>query len=505
MVFSFTLEAKPTNKRSKELDSLKILSTNTSIDPDVRIWSIMNYCGLTFTDPKTNARWNIFINYLIKAKSKKPSLDTEYMIRLLKCFKYSHENKIGLALYEAGKYREKIKKTTSKKELIRLYTLYKWAYNRPQTQDENAKYLDLIFNLRTQGKKIDSVYHFYTDYSWHLFNYGRYKKDTSIIRKSAYYRKQIIQYKHDHAKPGNRTYDYEDYKTYSMALMAIHEYKELITVSKKTLDFIYTDIKNKQADPNEQYFIDLEKKMITNMAQAYAKLGNTDSSNYYINHPKLVDKDPSPLKMYYAQAHAYLHLNEWYEKISNYLILKNNKQAADLAYEGLFSANKFPEPEVLIALSESMAPVFYDGGRYKEAAQCYKIAANINDSLKKVDQKLMLEKEKALSQIELYSAKMLQAKKDALVKQENKKQALLRNALFIGLFLMFVIVTAIYLGLRRKKKDNAIIKKQKLEVEEKQKEIIDSIHYAKRIQTSLMRSEKNIAAAIKELKTKSHR
>jgi hypothetical protein len=47
-------------------------------------------------------------------------------------------------------------------------------------------------------------------------------------------------------------------------------------------------------------------------------------------------------------------------------------------------------------------------------------------------------------------------------------------------------------------KRNAIIQQQKKDVEEKQKEILDSIHYAKRIQKTLLTSEKNIEKMLKK-------
>jgi len=47
---------------------------------------------------------------------------------------------------------------------------------------------------------------------------------------------------------------------------------------------------------------------------------------------------------------------------------------------------------------------------------------------------------------------------------------------------------------------NENIAEQKHEVEEKQKEILDSIRYAKRIQVSLLASEKYIHKSIEKLK-----
>ena len=49
-----------------------------------------------------------------------------------------------------------------------------------------------------------------------------------------------------------------------------------------------------------------------------------------------------------------------------------------------------------------------------------------------------------------------------------------------------------YRSFLQKQKANIEITKQKEIIEEKQKEILDSIHYAKRIQTALLPSEKYI-------------
>jgi len=44
------------------------------------------------------------------------------------------------------------------------------------------------------------------------------------------------------------------------------------------------------------------------------------------------------------------------------------------------------------------------------------------------------------------------------------------------------------------------ISDQKKHIENKQKEILDSIHYAKRIQSAMLSSEKNIERTLKRLK-----
>ena len=52
----------------------------------------------------------------------------------------------------------------------------------------------------------------------------------------------------------------------------------------------------------------------------------------------------------------------------------------------------------------------------------------------------------------------------------------------------------------QKKRDNKIITHQKKLVEEKQKEILDSIHYAKRIQMAQIPSEKQVGKNLEKLR-----
>ncbi|CAN5307784.1 hypothetical protein BH09BAC5_BH09BAC5_15330 [soil metagenome] len=70
----------------------------------------------------------------------------------------------------------------------------------------------------------------------------------------------------------------------------------------------------------------------------------------------------------------------------------------------------------------------------------------------------------------------------------------------IGFILMLIVAGVSFRAYRSKQKANEIISHQKLLVEEKQKEILDSIHYAKRIQQSLLPTEKYIDGSLRKLK-----
>ncbi|MDO8998711.1 MAG: SpoIIE family protein phosphatase [Bacteroidota bacterium] len=72
--------------------------------------------------------------------------------------------------------------------------------------------------------------------------------------------------------------------------------------------------------------------------------------------------------------------------------------------------------------------------------------------------------------------------KEALITEQNNQ----RNLLLIGIVLVLLLLFISYRGYKQKKKANTIISEQKALVDEKQKEILDSIHYAKRIQNTLL-------------------
>ena len=90
-------------------------------------------------------------------------------------------------------------------------------------------------------------------------------------------------------------------------------------------------------------------------------------------------------------------------------------------------------------------------------------------------------------------AKAEQDKKDALALEEKNKQQVIISSISVILLMVLALALFILRGYRQKQKDNLIIAKQKQEVEiqkelieEHQKETIDSINYAKRIQYALL-------------------
>ncbi len=90
--------------------------------------------------------------------------------------------------------------------------------------------------------------------------------------------------------------------------------------------------------------------------------------------------------------------------------------------------------------------------------------------------------------------------KDAeIVKQQAdaSKKAFQRNGFIIGFFFILVFSIIVLRMFRQKRKANIILALQKEEIEEKNRDILDSIHYAKTIQTAILPPNKVVKEYLK--------
>jgi len=122
-------------------------------------------------------------------------------------------------------------------------------------------------------------------------------------------------------------------------------------------------------------------------------------------------------------------------------------------------------------------------GNYKDAYTNYVLYKQMNDSLA----------------LENLQGKMLEMEvtyhvsKVNIELSEEKRQ---RSYLMVGILLIAIMFAVSLYAFIQKKKSSLIIAEQKKLVEEKQKEVLDSIHYAKRIQNTLIANKEFISANI---------
>lgn len=213
---------------------------------------------------------------------------------------------------------------------------------------------------------------------------------------------------------------------------------------------------------------------------------------------------------------------DYYEKSIRYFLMARNKWRANLLltykvrtldslkrYKEAASelTRLFNDPDLIkdnyvwLLANEAGKDVYYKSGDLIKAIICFREYEKLNKAAQLDDahQEILIaefkkeqEKDKALQEAK-------QKENDAVVQFENQKQKTIRNSLIAGVIFIALFALSVYISLRKNKKAGKIISLQKEQLQEKNKEIIDSIHYAKRIQNALITSELYIEKTIKRL------
>lgn len=166
-------------------------------------------------------------------------------------------------------------------------------------------------------------------------------------------------------------------------------------------------------------------------------------------------------------------------------------------------------PDELRQTEEALSQLYDTLGRHKEALIHYKKAVELKDSIFSQENRKQLASEEINYEFDkkIIIAQAEQDKKDALTIADKKKQKVILILVSCGLLLVFVFAGFVFRNLRitRKQKDlielqknevsgqKEIAEKQKHLLEVHQKEIVDSITYAKDIQTALLTSDEYIS------------
>jgi len=167
-------------------------------------------------------------------------------------------------------------------------------------------------------------------------------------------------------------------------------------------------------------------------------------------------------------------------------------------------SKKFGFPDHIRSSAFMLKKIYQKQNKYKEAFEMYELEIKMRDSIiNQETQKAAVKKDLQYTyEKKEMEVKAEQDKKDAVTKEALKQKEKERNYFILGFGIVLVLALFIFRSYRRKQKDNAIITMQKHLVDAKQKEILDSIHYAKRIQSALLPSEKYIDKSLKQLNIK---
>jgi serine phosphatase RsbU (regulator of sigma subunit) len=179
----------------------------------------------------------------------------------------------------------------------------------------------------------------------------------------------------------------------------------------------------------------------------------------------------------------------------DYMHLKNYAQAKAYLDTALTLSLNLGVNDVIKDIYSERANLDSATGNYKAGWQDYTNYIIYRDSLmsKANTQKVLEEQMSYDFQRKTDSVNADQEKQKVITEKENQRQKTLLNSFVIGFILMIVLAFFIFRGYRQKQKANVIITRQKEEVEkqkalveEKNKDIFDSMTYAKRLQEAIL-------------------
>lgn len=234
-----------------------------------------------------------------------------------------------------------------------------------------------------------------------------------------------------------------------------------------------------------------------NIGAVYFEKGDYKTANEYFIKSYLI-REESGNK--YEMATSLNNIGEVYAKQGDY------KKAIENCTKSLYIASEIDAKDIMQYNYENLAGVFAVTGEYEKAFNYQKLAYGIKDSI------LSIENNKQINEL---SVKYETEKKEAEIKLLNKdkeRQQLVIYSFLGGLSLVCALAFFIFWGYRVKKRANVELQiKQKeivaanseLEVanvmiREKNKDITDSIRYAKRLQSAILKPEDNIGSYFAE-------
>jgi tetratricopeptide (TPR) repeat protein/serine phosphatase RsbU (regulator of sigma subunit) len=183
------------------------------------------------------------------------------------------------------------------------------------------------------------------------------------------------------------------------------------------------------------------------------------------------------------------------------------EDAKAYALRGMQLSKELAYPREIVYAANILKSIYTKQNNYKSAFEMYELEIKMRDSLNNIEiQSSTIKKEMQydFEKRELKN-KAEQDKKDLIASEEQQKQKIIIYAVSIGFFIVLVLGLLILRGYRQKQKANTIITLQKAEVtnqkhlvEEKHKEIMDSINYAERIQRSFLATKDLLDDNLKE-------
>ncbi len=189
--------------------------------------------------------------------------------------------------------------------------------------------------------------------------------------------------------------------------------------------------------------------------------------------------------------------------------------ALEFATRSLQTAKELAYPENIKNAASTLKSIYNKQNNFKEALVMYELEIKMRDSINNAETKkasvrkqfqYLYEKKAAADSVKNEEEQKVKNAQLTAQQSQLKQEKTQRLALYGGLALVIAFLGFVYNRFKITQKQKVIIEKQKVLVDdaykhlaEKNKEVMDSIHYAKRIQTALMSNENYINKQLERL------
>lgn len=178
--------------------------------------------------------------------------------------------------------------------------------------------------------------------------------------------------------------------------------------------------------------------------------------------------------------------------------------ALDLAEKGLAIMKRLDDPHELAGAYSGLYEINKAAGNYERALYYSEKEKEVRAQIAIDEVSNQIATLNALNELDQKEQQIALANKEKQqVKAENERRRVQMAAILIIALLVLVLLMFSYRAYRLKQKANVQLSRQKQEietqkalVEEKQSEILDSIHYARRIQQTLLAQERQLREAL---------
>lgn len=228
---------------------------------------------------------------------------------------------------------------------------------------------------------------------------------------------------------------------------------------------------------------------LSNMGNIYDLLNSDKALSYHQRSLKLREQIGDKK----GEAFGLVNLGE------SYLLFNKKEEALIAAKKAYELSTSIGYPDNIQKSAYILSKIYKLKAEFPLALKYFEIAVQMKDSIRseetnrasyKLQTKYEFEKQQAVKDAE-------HNKQMEIIAERGEKQTVITYSIAVGLILLLMFSIFVYNRLQITKRQKNIIEEQKKLVEVKQKEILDSINYAKRIQGAILPSERIINETLK--------